>query len=136
MKSLSPHSTGELWPSPPGSSIRQFSSPGFQLAGIVVVSVSPVPFGPRNRVHSWAAAIETITAGRAANQNERSAVIGIGRTSIRRETNVGQTFLSAIGRDLTSNLMLADRNGRRNEVAGRAVWRYGVAVAARFGGRL
>ena len=39
-------------PNPSGSSIP-IQSLSVQLAGIVVVSLSPVPLGPRKRVHSW-----------------------------------------------------------------------------------
>src|SRR6267142_7210669 len=90
-KIFSPHSTGELCPIP-GSSIFQFRSRSVQLAGIVFVSLSPVPFGPRKRVHSWAAAVETRIAVRAATENERSASFCMGRTSIQ----AGQ-----LGRDMT-----------------------------------
>ena len=71
MKSLSPHSTGELCPMP-GSSIRQLRSFSVQLAGIVVVSLSPVPLGPRKRVHSWAVAVELKSIAIVASENEQS----------------------------------------------------------------
>src|SRR4051812_44182091 len=60
----------------PGSSILQFTSLSVQLAGIVLVSLSPVPLGPRKRVHSWAAAELT----KARTNNDESVTRRMGKT--------------------------------------------------------
>src|SRR5262245_18941955 len=79
MNSLSPHSPGELCPSLPGRSIFELRSLSVQLAGIVLVSVSPVPLGPRKRVHSWAAAERQNAA--VVSTNDKIANRRMGGTS-------------------------------------------------------
>src|SRR5688572_9907285 len=94
-KILSPHSTGELWPIP-GSSAFQFRSFSVHDAGIVVVSLSPCPLGPRKRVHSCAAAIAFKAVTNSAAQPARANVI----RAFRRmgETSTGRVILGGIDR--------------------------------------
>ena len=87
-----PHSTGDEWPTP-GRATFQLISAAVQLPGMPSDSLSPVPLGPRNRVHSCA---ET-KAGRishSASHRERM-------TSIRRG-----------GAKRGVRLMVADAAGR------------------------
>src|SRR4030095_8906654 len=53
MKTLSPHTTGDECPSP-GNAIFQLKSDSVHCVGMVFTSLMPLPFGPRNRVHSCA----------------------------------------------------------------------------------
>src|SRR5262249_15049816 len=64
-KILSPQMTGCEWLLP-GSSIRQRKSFSVQATGMDFESLSPVPLGPRKRVHSCASA-----ADRRANDAKR-----------------------------------------------------------------
>ena len=50
-KTLLPHSTGEEWPAP-GKGSFQLMSFSVQVVGMVLAGLTPLPLGPRNRVHS------------------------------------------------------------------------------------
>ena len=52
---FSPQRTGVECPTP-GRLVFQLMSFSVHWAGIVVASLSPLPFGPRKRDHSWAEA--------------------------------------------------------------------------------
>src|SRR5262245_6445489 len=98
MNSFSPQSTGELWPIP-GNSIFQFRSLAVQVAGMVLASLSPVPLGPRKRVHSWAADGNAVSAAQQATANDAS-----------RNWRMGRTFTGGIER---RDDLRADSNLRR-----------------------
>src|SRR6185369_1087445 len=96
----SPQRTGRLWPIP-GTSMRQLSSLSVQLAGIVVASDSPLPLGPRKRVHSWVVAVEDNAAIRQADNDKQSAKDRMGKP---------RTKAGRLGRDRTYVLIVPDRN--------------------------
>jgi hypothetical protein len=91
----------------PGSSIFQFKSLSVQLAGIVVASLSPVPLGPRKRVHSWAEAAEAIVVEMAASESKWSAKHRMAKPQIQ---------AGCFGREAPYVLILADAVTGSNEV--------------------
>ena len=79
--SFSPQITGEPWPTP-GNSIFQFRSLSVHWAGMVVVSLSPVPLGPRKRVHSWAERLAAKTPRTSRIESRRVMRRDLGRASL------------------------------------------------------